>query len=664
MKLMAFRITALAMGMLALSASMAVSQGRAWVSGSNGDIVYTSSEGGGGYWLGSPHIWLIRPDGTNKRQLTNGNDAWPSWSSDGQKIVFARQDYQGDTFVWRIFEMNANGSAQHPLTPATPGTDPNRGDNMPRFSPDGTRIVYIKTIPNSDSARPPDAQIWVMGADGSNPHVLTDLAPTHVYAVGWSPDSHEILFMADTLDGSCQEFVACRTFYEISPTGSSLTPLPIHGGLAIGGHQFYGFAYWESFDYAPNHLAWGDASVVGSSSSRQPVPDNYTIFSATSSSATNGTETRLVGDHPSFAPDAATTGDLAFVGCVGGRLGHALEGTCNYQVSVGSVDGGPSRQLTFDTSNHYSPSWGPASHFVLPTRVLSLELPPQLGTPTIPLLIHCRGGTGRGCGFKLAIMTGGTGRKSGSMTFRSKAGTDRIVRLRLPHSVRAGTRITIQLRTTIHGHSSLSHVTSRVLQRASLSARCPAPPAQAGSPVALAGKLSDAAPVGRRVVVVATSPDGRSLVVKQTTSKGGSFAATFAPDTPGLWELQALWSGDAKHPFTASRTCALAVPTPPPAKTQLGISCPSSSAFNVPLQITGAISPAFPGARITLQYSHARKGLPTEKVTTTVTTSANGSYFDGSVAADDPGEWDVTAFYAGDAANQASTSKTCATSVG
>lgn len=66
-------------------------------------------------------IWRMRPDGTDKRQLTNDapyRDERPEWSADGKTILFGR--FKGDTA--QVWLMRADGSNPRPvideLTPA------------------------------------------------------------------------------------------------------------------------------------------------------------------------------------------------------------------------------------------------------------------------------------------------------------------------------------------------------------------------------------------------------------------------------------------------------------------------------------------------------------------------------------------------------------------
>ena len=102
-----------------------------------------------------------------------------SWSPDGTKIAFAsrRQGYEG----FRVFVMDADGRNPHAISP----TD-SPGYIYPYWSPDGKRIVYGG--PGDDAI-----EIFVCNADGSNHQQLTHLGGENSLAV-WSRDGKRIVF--------------------------------------------------------------------------------------------------------------------------------------------------------------------------------------------------------------------------------------------------------------------------------------------------------------------------------------------------------------------------------------------------------------------------------------------------------------------------------------
>jgi TolB protein len=71
---------------------------------------------------------------------------------------------------------------------------------MPRWSPDGTRIVFASVPPGAGR------EIWVMNADGTGQRALTSLG-TNPGFPDWSPDGREIAFHAARGDGNFDLFV-------------------------------------------------------------------------------------------------------------------------------------------------------------------------------------------------------------------------------------------------------------------------------------------------------------------------------------------------------------------------------------------------------------------------------------------------------------------------
>ena len=109
----------------------------------------------------------MNADGSGKTQLTNNsfNDAHPSFTPDGQHIVFdsTRADSAGDIFV-----MNADGTNPVNITVPYAG-------HSPSVSPDGKRVVFTGT----------DDRLYLIDIDGTDIELLTLTAPTT--SASWGP---------------------------------------------------------------------------------------------------------------------------------------------------------------------------------------------------------------------------------------------------------------------------------------------------------------------------------------------------------------------------------------------------------------------------------------------------------------------------------------------
>jgi Tol biopolymer transport system component len=121
---------------------------------------------------GTPQVWVMKIDGADPRQLTcdpSEKDQLPDWSPDGSRIAYE----SGASPSGRIFNMNADGSQQHQLTHG-PGDDFGTA-----WSPDGTQIAFVRDFGNNN--RP----VFVMNADGSDQHAVHTGSAQFVPA--WQP---------------------------------------------------------------------------------------------------------------------------------------------------------------------------------------------------------------------------------------------------------------------------------------------------------------------------------------------------------------------------------------------------------------------------------------------------------------------------------------------
>jgi Tol biopolymer transport system component len=206
----------------------------------------------GGNLAGHSNVYTISPNGTARRQLTHVGATQaagaPDWSADAARIVYM-SNQTGD---YRIWVMNADGSAQRRLA-----DDPGFADLDPAWSPDGARILfsrcddhigfilacdlevmnaagggmrrlagghwtYVRGQYSPDGRRIVVAAdrggllsaLWVLRADGTGLHRITGPS-LQAFWPGWSPDGRRIVFT----DNCCQ---SGSNIWTVRPDGTGL----------------------------------------------------------------------------------------------------------------------------------------------------------------------------------------------------------------------------------------------------------------------------------------------------------------------------------------------------------------------------------------------------------------------------------------------------------
>ncbi len=195
------------------------------------------------------HIFRIRADGIGRKDLTQPNcpalsppvptdtcyeESLPAWSPNGKRIAFIRifgscPPHCG-TDLFDVFIMRANGTHVRRITKSPP----RYMDVSVMWSPDGTRLVFVRSDEGRDPSR--DA-VFTVHVDGTHLHQLTPWRLDAGDSPDWSPDGRWILFRSHTGGGHPSNV------YLVHPNGSGL-----HRITSASGGDFT----WLSSSFSPD----------------------------------------------------------------------------------------------------------------------------------------------------------------------------------------------------------------------------------------------------------------------------------------------------------------------------------------------------------------------------------------------------------------------------
>jgi Tol biopolymer transport system component len=179
------------------------------------------------------YIFRIRRDGTHRQNLSKMSctgacsaEHLPAWSPDGTRIAYVRE--VNFSSRWRVYVKDAEGTGAHQVVPSRPRAR----DYAPQWAPSGKRLVFAR----SDFRRGKSA-VFTVRLDGTRLHRITPWSMDAGGSLDWSPNGRWILFQNHVSSD------APSTVWLMHPNGENRHRITTTSGGTVA---------WESGSFSPD----------------------------------------------------------------------------------------------------------------------------------------------------------------------------------------------------------------------------------------------------------------------------------------------------------------------------------------------------------------------------------------------------------------------------
>jgi Tol biopolymer transport system component len=317
--------TALAAALAAFSVELVEERpASAAFAGLNGQIAFVSDRDG------NEEIYVMDANGTGQTRLTDDpyRDVHPAFSPDGEQLTFTSRrpaDASDEIYVMDARDTDPqDGNGDHLVK--TTGDPPRNFQSV--YSPDGSRIAFIRNEPNVNSELI-DSELWVMDADGTNQTRLTDNTVNEIRPA-FSPAGEHIAFTRR--DPNNRDPGKRRDdIYLIDVDDKVETRLTSHAAADT------------TANFSP------DGEKIAFASTRDDASGEIYVMNADGSSTVRLTTNETVDEFPAFSPD-------------GERIAFSSNRDGDAEIFVMNADGTGQTPLTDNPTADFRPDWGPVHH--------------------------------------------------------------------------------------------------------------------------------------------------------------------------------------------------------------------------------------------------------------------------------------------------------------